>query len=220
MPGARSVRTAPRFAILAARSSADLAESFLSEARSSRDFTRSTCAAAYTIPPIPAGVAESADVSSLKTDGKGEGEKTQGDPIVIFAKVDVRFPSHYRVIDVRPEHVRIPSAIRSESDRTPSDCAQADARWRVARAAAFLWIRTDEGIDERVARGLLRRVERDGRPGVVIVNYAKCNQMRAAIERRLESDGSRKDSVRIPRSESESETETETESDPRSPEAR
>ena len=145
---------------------------------------------------------------------------------MIFAKIDVTLPRHYRLLDVRPESVRIPLGIRSdadpalhsESDRTPSEtCA------RIARAAALgVWtaalcytrehmlngfcplsaireISTDEVIDELVRQGLLERVEEDGRRGVCIVNYAKHNETKSDIERRMKADRGRKKSDRIPR---------------------
>jgi hypothetical protein len=173
---------------------------------------------------------------------------------MIFAKVDVCLPRHYRIMDVRADCIRASLGIRSESDRT-----QAEVCRRIARAAAVgVWtaalcfsrdhmldgfcplgaldpFATDEIVDELVAQGLLVRAEREGRPGVVIVNYAKHNETKAEIERRLNSDrrrkkperiprgvrtdsdrisrGVRTDSDRIPCSETESETETETETD-------
>jgi hypothetical protein len=170
---------------------------------------------------------------------------------MIFAKIDVSFPRHYRLLDVRPESVRIPLGIRSESEQT---CV--DASGRIARAAALgVWTAAlcytrdhmldgfcplsaidsfvvDDIIDELVRQGLFAREERDGRPGVVIVKYAKHNETKAEIDRRLKVDRTRKnperrpcgirtdsnripngiqtDSSRIPPSESESETELNT----------
>ena len=41
---------------------------------------------------------------------------------MIFAKIDVSFPRHYRLLDVRAESVRIPlglgEEVHTESDRT------------------------------------------------------------------------------------------------------
>jgi hypothetical protein len=169
---------------------------------------------------------------------------------MIFAKIDVSFPRHYRLLDVRPESVRIPLGIQSESERT-----HPDASARIARAAALgVWtaalcytrdhmldgfcplsaidsFAVDEVVDELVRQGLLVRAERDGREGVVIVNYAKHNETKAEIDRRLKVDRTRKgpdrrprgiradseripsgiqtDSSRIPPSESETESESE-----------
>jgi hypothetical protein len=91
---------------------------------------------------------------------------------------------------------------------------------------ALAEIATDNVIAELVTQGLLARAERDGRQGVIIINYAKHNETKADIERRLNVDRTRKNSGRnpngirsdtpskhgrIPRSESESEPETESE---------
>ena len=51
----------------------------------------------------------------------------------------------------------------------------------------------DETVGELVRQALLARVERDGREGVVIINYAKHNETKAQIERRLELDRVRED---------------------------
>jgi hypothetical protein len=50
----------------------------------------------------------------------------------------------------------------------------------------------DEVIDELVVRGLLSRAVQDGCPGVVIVNYAKHNETKAQIDRRMGKDRARK----------------------------
>jgi hypothetical protein len=137
---------------------------------------------------------------------------------MIFAKIDVNMPHHYRLLDVRPESVRIPLGIRAESEPTVSD-----ASVRMARAAALgVWtaalcytrdhmldgfcplsalrdFAVEEVVQELVAQGLLARGEREGRRGVVIVNYAKYNETKAGIERRLRADRTRKVSERIPR---------------------
>jgi hypothetical protein len=177
---------------------------------------------------------------------------------MIFAKIDVNMPHHYRLLDVRAESVRIPLGIRAESERLPSDVCV-----RIARAAALgVWtaalcytrdhmldgfcpmsaiepFAVDEVVEELVRQGLFERAEREGRQGVVIVNYAKHNETKADINRRLKIDrarknpdrsprGGRADSVRIPSgfqkssreippSESESESESETEPRRRSP---
>jgi hypothetical protein len=49
-----------------------------------------------------------------------------------------------------------------------------------------------EVIEELVRQGLLERAEREGRQGVVIVNYAKHNETKADIDRRLKNDRARK----------------------------
>jgi hypothetical protein len=51
---------------------------------------------------------------------------------MIFAEIDVSFARHYRLLDVRPESIRIPLGIRSESERTDSDASAS-----IARAAAL-----------------------------------------------------------------------------------
>src|ERR1700689_4360120 len=137
---------------------------------------------------------------------------------MIFAKIDVSFPHHYRLLDVRRECVREPLRRRMKSGRPRTDpCAQ------IARAAALgVWtavlcysrdhmldgfcpltginnFAVDEVIDELVRQGLLARVERAGREGVVIVNYAKHNETKADIDRRLTSDRARKSAPRAAR---------------------
>jgi hypothetical protein len=161
---------------------------------------------------------------------------------MIFAKIDVSFPRHYRLLEVRADSVRsalgiqlaLPLGIRSEpdpvlrseSDRTHPDASErklAEASARLARGAALgAWvaalcytreqmldgfcplvaireIATDETIDELVVQGLFARAEQDGRQGVVVTNYAKHNETKADIERRLTVDRTRKSSDRIPR---------------------
>jgi hypothetical protein len=137
---------------------------------------------------------------------------------MIFAKIDVTFPRHYRLLDVRQASIRIPLGIQSDSD--PS-CTEASAR--IARAAALgVWtaalcytrehmldgfcplsaireLSTDEVIDELVTQGLLARTEEDGRTGVIISNYAKHNETKSDIERRLKAHRARKRSDGIPR---------------------
>ena len=172
---------------------------------------------------------------------------------MIFAKIDVTLPHHYRLLAIRSECIRAPLGIRSDSDP-----ALLDASARLARAAALgVWtaalcytrdqmldgfcplsflreFAVDEVVEELVREGLFERATWNGRAGVVIANYAKHNETRADIERRLEQDrrrksgerprresrpnsariprnGVRTDSDRIPRSESESESETESE---------
>jgi hypothetical protein len=141
---------------------------------------------------------------------------------MIFAKIDVSFPRHYRVLDVRPESVGL---VRSDTARThtaASDWTPLDDHARIARAAALgVWtavlcytrehmldgfcplsairyIATDEILDELVEQGLFARAEREGRTGVVILNYAKHNETKADVARRLSTDRARKKSGRIP----------------------
>jgi len=176
---------------------------------------------------------------------------------MIFAKIDVSLRHHHRLMNIGPECVAVPLGIQSESDGK-----RADLCTRLAHAAALgLWtaallytrdhmldgfcplralgdFAVDEVIDELVARGLLVRDVQDGCPGVVIVNYAKHNETKAQIDRRMGKDRARKRPGRaagrrpdtgapprsepdrvpsgfpmasdgIPRPESESETETE-----------
>jgi hypothetical protein len=149
---------------------------------------------------------------------------------MIFAKIDVGFPRHYRILEVRPESVRIPlglaARVAAESvaiEPRESDGPRADVSSRIARAAALgvwtaalcysrehmldgfcplvaiRWIAADEVVEELVAQGLLAHAEREGRPGVAIVNYAKHNESRAEIERRLQADRRRKGSVGVAR---------------------
>jgi hypothetical protein len=198
---------------------------------------------------------------------------------MIFAKIDVSMPRHYRLLEVRPECVGVPLGVQGDADgvvrpdadaavpadvRSTSDRTRAEVCKRIARAAALgVWtaalcytrdhmldgfcplaaiadLAADEVVDELVERGLFARAEREGYPGVVIVNYAKHNETRADVERRLHRDRARKEaerrpsgrrvdtarhvrvdsartpptaSHRIPRSESESEPEPEPESD-------
>ena len=130
---------------------------------------------------------------------------------MIFAKIDVSFPRHYRIVDVRPECVREPLRRRTKRGPTTTDpCA------RIARAAALgVWtavlcytrdhmldgfcpltaindFAVDEVIDELVRQGLLMRCEQGGREGVVLLNYAKHNETKAEIDRRLIADRARK----------------------------
>jgi hypothetical protein len=157
---------------------------------------------------------------------------------MIFAKIDVIFPRHYRLLEVRPDSVRIPlglaAGVRTESDRThdsasvrtPGEASagsHAEATACIARAAALgVWtaalcysrehmldgfcplsalrgIAVDAVVEELVAQGLLARAERDGWPGVIICNYAKHNETKVDIARRLKTDRARKASDRIPR---------------------
>jgi hypothetical protein len=134
---------------------------------------------------------------------------------VIFAKIDVTFPHHYRLMDISPESVRIPLKIRSKSDPK-----RAEACEKLARAAALgVWtaalcftrdhmldgfcpisaisaLTLDEVVDELVRQGLMARVEQDGRAGVIILNYAKHNETKADIDRRLMKDRERKNPER------------------------
>ena len=137
---------------------------------------------------------------------------------MIFAKIDVNIPHHYRLLDVGADSVRLPLGIRAESERLPSDACV-----RIARAAALgVWtaalcytrdhmldgfcpmsaiepFAVDEVVEELVRQGLFERVEREGRQGVVIVNYAKHNETKADIDRRLKVDRARKNPDRAPR---------------------
>lgn len=190
---------------------------------------------------------------------------------MIFAKIDVSFPRHHRLLHVRPEcacparRVRVDDdpGVRSDADgAVPSDdrAAGGDRCARMARAAALgIWtaalcytrdqmldgfcpliaieqFAVAEVIDELVQEGLFVRAERDGRPGVVIVNYAKHNETRADVDARMNKDRTRKRAerregavrsdkghgvrvdrsiacARIPRSESESQSESDPEPD-------
>ncbi len=190
---------------------------------------------------------------------------------MIFAKIDVSFPRHHRLLHVRPEcayparRVRVDDdpGVRSDADGVvPSDdrAAGGERCARMARAAALgIWtaalcytrdqmldgfcplvaieqFAVAEVIDELVQEGLLVRAERDGRPGVIIVNYSKHNETRADVDARLNKDRTRKRderregavrsdkrhgvradssaaSARIPRSESESQSESDPEPD-------
>jgi hypothetical protein len=130
---------------------------------------------------------------------------------MIFAKIDVQLPRHYRLLDISPDCVRIPLRVRSKSDPKRTEvCMQ------FARAAALgVWTAAlcftrdhmldgfcpltaisdqapAEVVEELVRQGLFERAERDGRAGVVIVNYAKHNETKAEIERRLSKDRERK----------------------------
>jgi hypothetical protein len=58
--------------------------------------------------------------------------------------------------------------------------------------AAIRDIATDAIVDELVVQGLLARTEQDGRHGVVILNYAKHNETKDDIQRRMHVDRSRK----------------------------
>jgi hypothetical protein len=137
---------------------------------------------------------------------------------MIFAKIDVSFPRHYRLLDVRAESVRIPLGIQSESDQTRSDACASIARaaalgvWTAALCytrdhmldgfcplSAIASFVVDELVDELVRQGLFAREERDGRPGVVLVKYAKHNETKAEIDRRLKVDRTRKNPDRRPR---------------------
>jgi hypothetical protein len=142
---------------------------------------------------------------------------------MIFAKIDVSFPRHYRLLDVRPESV---SHVLSDPEPThtaASDRAPPDNGARLARAAALgVWtavlcysrehmldgfcplsaireIATDGILDELVAQGLMAHTEREGRPGVVILNYAKHNETKTDVERRLSADRTRKQSNPSPK---------------------
>jgi hypothetical protein len=130
---------------------------------------------------------------------------------VIFAKIDVSLRHHYRLRDVSPDSVSISLGLPSKlSQKRAASCV------RLARSSALgVWtfallytrdhmldgfcpltaideFAVDETVEELVRQGLLARAERDGREGVVIVNYAKHNETKAAIERRLELDRARK----------------------------
>jgi len=108
-----------------------------------------------------------------------------------YVNVDVRMARDHRIMDVRPESVRIPLGVRSETDS-----AKAVEWTRAARAAALgLWtaalcytrehdldgfcplsgiqhLAVEEVIDELVREGLLARAERDGRAGVIVLDPA------------------------------------------------
>jgi hypothetical protein len=135
---------------------------------------------------------------------------------MIFAKIDVSFPRHYRLLDVRPESVGV---VRSDTDGTHTAAPNRtplDGHARIARAAALgVWtavlcytrehmldgfcplsairdMATDGILDELVEQGLFARTEREGRTGVVILNYAKHNETRTDVARRLSTDRARK----------------------------
>jgi hypothetical protein len=142
---------------------------------------------------------------------------------MIFAKIDVSFPRHYRLLDVRPESVRHILSDPERTHATSSDPTPPDSTARLARAAALgVWtavlcytrehmldgfcplsaireIANDGVLDELVAQGLMARTEREGRPGVVILNYAKHNETKTDIERRMSTDRTRKQADRIPK---------------------
>jgi hypothetical protein len=131
---------------------------------------------------------------------------------VIFAKIDVGLRHHYRLRDVSPESVAIPLGLPSKLGRKRAACCVRFARSSALGVWTFVLLYTrdhmldgfcpltaidefavDETVEELVRQGLLARVERDGREGVVIINYAKHNETKAQIERRLELDRARKD---------------------------
>jgi hypothetical protein len=142
---------------------------------------------------------------------------------MIFAKIDVSFPRHYRLLDVRPESVRHVLSDPEQTHTAASDRAPPDNSARLARAAALgVWtavlcysrehmldgfcplsaireIATDGILDELVAQGLMAHAEREGRPGVVILNYAKHNETKTDVERRLSTDRTRKQSNPSPK---------------------
>ena len=145
---------------------------------------------------------------------------------MIFAKIDVGFPRHYRLLDVRAEcraaalGVWTAALCYTREHMLDGFCP----------LSALRDFTVDEVIEELVTQGLLARVEREGRAGVVILNYAKHNETKADIERRLSVDRTRKTPERIPggrapspRTESAgrddrnppSESESESESEPR-----
>jgi hypothetical protein len=114
-----------------------------------------------------------------------------------YARVPVSISHHHRIMGVRPEAVRIPLGIRSETDG-----AETEACKRIARAAALgVWTAAlcytrqhgldgfcplvaidgfalTDIVDELVRQGLLTRAERDGRPGVVVVSRSASRRCR------------------------------------------
>jgi hypothetical protein len=119
---------------------------------------------------------------------------------------------HYRLRDVSPESVAIPLGFPSKLSRKRAACCARFARSSALGVWTFVLLYTrdpmldgfcpptaidefaaDETVEELVRQDLLARVERDGREGVVIINYAKHNEIKAQIERRLELDRGRKD---------------------------
>jgi len=149
---------------------------------------------------------------------------------MIFAKIDVSMPRHYRLLRVRGDSVRTADGIRADGEPTPppgirseSKRMQADAWTLLARAAALgVWtaalcytrdhmldgfcplnalgeLALPEIVDELVRHGLLTRAVHDGEEGVVVAKYAKHNEMKVEIQRRLKVDRRRKNSDRVPR---------------------
>ena len=55
---------------------------------------------------------------------------------MIFAKIDVNIPHHYRLLDVGADSVRVPLGIRAESERRPPTRAcesRGRRRWACGR---------------------------------------------------------------------------------------
>jgi hypothetical protein len=124
---------------------------------------------------------------------------------MIFAKIDVSFPRHYRLLDVRPESLGL---VRSDSDRTDtaaSNRTPLDSHACIARAAALgVWtavlcytrehmldgfcplsaireIATEGILDELVEQGLFARTGREGRTGAGLRDGAARPRATAAV---------------------------------------
>ena len=113
---------------------------------------------------------------------------------MIFVKVDVTLPRHYRVLDVPVD-----------------ERAAAIGVWTVANCytreheldgfcplSAIREVATDRVVEHLIAVGLFARAEQDGRHGVTVLRYAEHNETREEIAKRRRGDKKRKMSARNP----------------------